>query len=271
MNFPQFWVQEVGQTGTMARHDTQNVQKCCDSHSPVKSTVHKENHFPCSTIITQIARRRISVPRGTGRSRGGATPPSDMQLPWQWMRAESPREDDGGPRPPGRGLGIGIGCASTGGHPGYRGSVQENIRKGAVGAVWNPKFCVPKTGQINIYVGKFHFFPLLNLGPRGGGAPLPAPMVYGHSNTSLATWDGGKYHCIVAATGRCSIANTHQRVTEAENEVNGQGMRSRDRKKPKETCLIWIFSREANHLLPSPQVNSYTPSSQATSAVVRGP
>ena len=38
-----------------------------------------------------------------------------------------------------------------------------------------------------------------------------------------------------------------------------------------QTSLIWICSRDANHLLPSPQVNSYTPSSQATSAVVRGP
>jgi len=37
------------------------------------------------------------------------------------------------------------------------------------------------------------------------------------------------------------------------------------------TFLISIFSREANHLLPSPQVNSYTPSSMATRAVVRGP
>ena len=37
------------------------------------------------------------------------------------------------------------------------------------------------------------------------------------------------------------------------------------------TFLIWIFSREANHLLPAPQVNSYTPSSHATRAVVRGP
>ena len=28
-NFPRFWVKEVGQTGTTARHNTQNGQKCC--------------------------------------------------------------------------------------------------------------------------------------------------------------------------------------------------------------------------------------------------
>ena len=55
INFPQFWVKEVGQTGTMARHNTPNGQKCCHNHCPVKSTVHKSNDFPCSVIITQIA------------------------------------------------------------------------------------------------------------------------------------------------------------------------------------------------------------------------
>ena len=60
--FPQFWVKEVGQTGTIVRHKTQNGQKCCHTHSPFKSTVHKGNMFPCSEIITQMAYRRISTP-----------------------------------------------------------------------------------------------------------------------------------------------------------------------------------------------------------------
>ena len=53
--------------GTIARHNTQNGQKCCDSHSPFKRTVHKGYNFPCSTVITEIVRRRhrrISVPVG---------------------------------------------------------------------------------------------------------------------------------------------------------------------------------------------------------------
>ena len=61
-----FWVKEAGQTGTTARHNTQNRQKCCDSHSPFKSKVYKGYNFPCSVIITQITRRgrrRISVPK----------------------------------------------------------------------------------------------------------------------------------------------------------------------------------------------------------------
>ena len=37
------------------------------------------------------------------------------------------------------------------------------------------------------------------------------------------------------------------------------------------TFLIWMRLREAIHWLPAPQVNSYTPSSHATRAVVRGP
>ena len=48
--------------GTLGRATTSNGQKCCDSHSPFKNTVHKEYHFPCSTITTQIARRRIGTP-----------------------------------------------------------------------------------------------------------------------------------------------------------------------------------------------------------------
>ena len=69
INFPQFWVKEVGQMGTMARHNTQNGQKCGDTHSPFKGTVHKGYNFPCSTIITQTARRSMSVPfiRTVGR------------------------------------------------------------------------------------------------------------------------------------------------------------------------------------------------------------
>ena len=46
MNLPQFWVKEVGQTGTMARHNTQNGQKCCDHRSPFKNTVHNGCNFP---------------------------------------------------------------------------------------------------------------------------------------------------------------------------------------------------------------------------------
>ena len=37
----QFWVKEVGRTGTMARQNTQNGLKCCNIHSPIKKTVHK--------------------------------------------------------------------------------------------------------------------------------------------------------------------------------------------------------------------------------------
>ena len=65
-----FWVKEGGQTGAMARHNPQNGQKCCNHHSPFKSTVHNGYRFPCSAIVTQTvhrrARRRISTP--TGRS-----------------------------------------------------------------------------------------------------------------------------------------------------------------------------------------------------------
>ena len=49
--------------GTMAKHNTQNGQKCCDHYSPFKTTAHKGCNFPCSEIITQIVRRRICVPR----------------------------------------------------------------------------------------------------------------------------------------------------------------------------------------------------------------
>ena len=55
--------------GTMEMDNTQNGQKCCNKHSPLKSAVHKGYNFPCSTLITQIvccrARgrpRRISTP-----------------------------------------------------------------------------------------------------------------------------------------------------------------------------------------------------------------
>ena len=49
----------------MARHNTQNGQKCCDKHSLFKSAVHKWNNVSCSMGIIHIARcrrRRISVP-----------------------------------------------------------------------------------------------------------------------------------------------------------------------------------------------------------------
>ena len=36
ITFPQVWVKEVVQTGTMARHNTQKRQNCCDTHSPFK-------------------------------------------------------------------------------------------------------------------------------------------------------------------------------------------------------------------------------------------
>ena len=39
----------------MARHITQNGQKCCDNHSPFKRTVHQGYNLPCSMIITPIA------------------------------------------------------------------------------------------------------------------------------------------------------------------------------------------------------------------------
>ena len=47
----------------MARDNGQNRQKCCDNHSPFKSMSHKRNNFPCSMIITQTSRRRISTPQ----------------------------------------------------------------------------------------------------------------------------------------------------------------------------------------------------------------
>ena len=42
----------------MARHDTRNGQKICTNRSPLKSAVHKGHTFLCSTVTTQIARRR---------------------------------------------------------------------------------------------------------------------------------------------------------------------------------------------------------------------
>ena len=58
----------------MARHNTQNGQKCCDSNSPFKSTVHKGYYFPCSMIITQFAHRRIGVPNVHAPQRRGLRP-----------------------------------------------------------------------------------------------------------------------------------------------------------------------------------------------------
>ena len=52
INFHRFWVKEVRQTGTMARHKTQTGQKCRDNRSPFKSTVRKGYHCPCSMIMT---------------------------------------------------------------------------------------------------------------------------------------------------------------------------------------------------------------------------
>ena len=48
--------------GTMARRNTQNGQKCCDTHSPFKSTIHKGYDRPYARTTTWIACRRISVP-----------------------------------------------------------------------------------------------------------------------------------------------------------------------------------------------------------------
>ena len=56
---PQFRVKKVGQTDSMARHNTQNRQKCCDDRSQFKGTVHKGYNFPCSMTIPRIARRRV--------------------------------------------------------------------------------------------------------------------------------------------------------------------------------------------------------------------
>ena len=61
INFPQLCVNEVGQTGTTARHNSQNGQKCCHDHSLFKGTVHTRNNFPCSMMIPQIARRRAAA------------------------------------------------------------------------------------------------------------------------------------------------------------------------------------------------------------------
>ena len=51
----------------MARHTTQNGQKCCENHSPFKRAAPKGYNFPCS-IITHTARpgghRRVSIPFG---------------------------------------------------------------------------------------------------------------------------------------------------------------------------------------------------------------
>ena len=74
INSPQLWVKEVGQTGTTAMHNTQNGQKCCDQSKSPFETVHKKNSSPRSMIITQFARRRISVPSIPGRALP-ATPP----------------------------------------------------------------------------------------------------------------------------------------------------------------------------------------------------
>ena len=38
IDVPRIWVQEVGQTGTTARHSTQKAHKRCDHRSPFKST-----------------------------------------------------------------------------------------------------------------------------------------------------------------------------------------------------------------------------------------
>ena len=74
-----------GQTGTMARHNAQNGQNCCDIHSPFKSTVRKACNAPCPMIIIRIAcrrRRRFCGPyvlrwwRVLGRSSGSDAGPS---------------------------------------------------------------------------------------------------------------------------------------------------------------------------------------------------
>ena len=65
IKFPQLWVKEVGQTGTTARHSTQNGQKCSDDHSPFKRTVHKGNNSPCSIIIPQLCAAGLAFPKLT--------------------------------------------------------------------------------------------------------------------------------------------------------------------------------------------------------------
>ena len=60
---PRFWVKEVSSNAHNGRAQHSKRTKCCDNHSPSKSTVHKGYNFPCSTIITQIARHRISIPQ----------------------------------------------------------------------------------------------------------------------------------------------------------------------------------------------------------------
>ena len=60
--FPQFLGKKVGQTGTMARHNTQNGQNVAITTPPLNSAVHTRYNSACSTIIIQIARhgrRRI--------------------------------------------------------------------------------------------------------------------------------------------------------------------------------------------------------------------
>ena len=63
IDFPQFWVKEVGQTGTMARHNTQSAQKYCGDHSPFQSPGHEGYNFPCSTMATQMARHGMNNPK----------------------------------------------------------------------------------------------------------------------------------------------------------------------------------------------------------------
>ena len=51
----------------MVRRNTQNGEKCCDNHPPLKTAVHNGYNCPWSMIIKQFARCRISTPGGMRR------------------------------------------------------------------------------------------------------------------------------------------------------------------------------------------------------------
>ena len=52
------WVKEGVQTGTMARHNTPNGQKCGDTHSPFRSTGHKRNTVPVPGTGRSLTRKK---------------------------------------------------------------------------------------------------------------------------------------------------------------------------------------------------------------------
>ena len=91
IRFPQLWVKEVGQTGTMARHNFQTGQQCCHNHTPIqKVRVHEGTNSPCSMTNAQTARHRMSGSNTLVRAclhnrepdlrdRETPTPPSSVQ------------------------------------------------------------------------------------------------------------------------------------------------------------------------------------------------